>query len=598
MIYRALMELAREEGLLEEPWYEPMSIDYFIHLGGGGELLRCVAAPTEEFGAYKKHPRVRPVPRNVPRRSDRVSADEAEFLVDKAEYVFGVDPKGHRLDAKLANRKRLFRERVAAVCVALPHNAGLTALREFLDREIPEALRQLLEPGAKPEKEAVAGAVFAFVYQPDGGLTCVHETADVRQYFARLREDEAAERGQCLVTGEIEVPLARLHGKPKGIPPMSRTKGGVPLTSVNKDAFKSYLLDDVSGAPVSRMANVGVEKALNRLLDPSYLRPNGSRAASQAHDLARDTVIVYWAKGGSPLSWIEALDTADPEAVHEMLAKPWAGKPEALRDASAFYALILSGAQGRATVRSFVESTVQVVAENVDRYRDESRIVRPFGEGPGGFPLKTVREALAVRGDTDKGLPPSAPSALYLAVLRAGKLPRFILEAAVRRNRAELFPLLKSGRRDEKALAVRSSALKAYLIRNEGMEVSMALDEERRDVAYRLGRLLAVLDKLQTDVLPDVNATIVDRFYGAASTTPRAIFPTLFRRGVHHLSSLRRGDKVGLAITRERLMQEILSEVSDYPSTLPIAQQALFSLGFYHQRQDLFTSKKEKGVSE
>ena len=120
----------------------------------------------------------------------------------------------------------------------------------------------------------------------------------------------------------------------------------------------------------------------------------------------------------------------------------------------------------------------------------------------------------------------------------------------------------------------------------------MALDKERTEVAYRLGRLLATLDILQGDALGQVNASIVDRFYGSASSTPAAVFPTLIRRGRNHLNKLAR-DKPGLAVTRERLIQEIISTIKGFPKTLGLEDQGLFSIGFYHQRQDFFTKKGE-----
>ena len=122
----------------------------------------------------------------------------------------------------------------------------------------------------------------------------------------------------------------------------------------------------------------------------------------------------------------------------------------------------------------------------------------------------------------------------------------------------------------------------------------MALDALRTDPPYRLGRLLAVLDRLQQDALGNVNATIVDRYYGSASSTPEAVFPTLVRHAQHHMGRIRR-EKPGLAVNTDRLLQAVLGEVHDFPKTMNLEQQALFALGFYHQRQDFFAKKAEAG---
>ena len=53
----------------------------------------------------------------------------------------------------------------------------------------------------------------------------------------------------------------------------------------------------------------------------------------------------------------------------------------------------------------------------------------------------------------------------------------------------------------------------------------MALDTGNTNIGYRLGRLFATLEKIQEEASPGINATIRDRFYGAASGTPVAAFP-------------------------------------------------------------------------
>jgi len=125
----------------------------------------------------------------------------------------------------------------------------------------------------------------------------------------------------------------------------------------------------------------------------------------------------------------------------------------------------------------------------------------------------------------------------------------------------------------------------------------MGLDTDRREPAYRLGRLFAVLEKTQGDALGKVNASIRDRFYSAASATPGAVFPRLLRTYQHHLAKMERG-KVG----REMLVREILESLTGFPSHFNLTDQGLFAIGYYHQMRDLWTSKQsheqEKGGDE
>ena len=113
------------------------------------------------------------------------------------------------------------------------------------------------------------------------------------------------------------------------------------------------------------------------------------------------------------------------------------------------------------------------------------------------------------------------------------------------------------------------------------------LDPDNTHPAYRLGRLFAVLEKAQEEASPGLNATIRDRYYGAASSTPVAVFTTLLRLKNAHLKKL----SPGRAQWFEKLLGEVLSPVADFPAHLALPDQGRFALGCYHQRQDLFTKK-------
>ena len=113
----------------------------------------------------------------------------------------------------------------------------------------------------------------------------------------------------------------------------------------------------------------------------------------------------------------------------------------------------------------------------------------------------------------------------------------------------------------------------------------MSLDRERSDIGYVLGRLFAVLEKAQGEANPGLNATIGDRYFGAASSTPVAVFGTLLRLSKHHLGKLAIGRRTSL----EKLQQEIVAKINAFPSHLNINQQGLFAIGYYHQKQNLFT---------
>lgn len=121
----------------------------------------------------------------------------------------------------------------------------------------------------------------------------------------------------------------------------------------------------------------------------------------------------------------------------------------------------------------------------------------------------------------------------------------------------------------------------------------MTLDPVHPAPVYHMGRLFAVLEKAQEEALGDINATIKDRFFGAASSTPGIVFPRLIRLSQHHFGKLDKGRKINL----EKLIQEIMQQIPSFATHLPLQDQGVFAIGYYHQRFDLF-QKKSKEVEE
>ena len=115
----------------------------------------------------------------------------------------------------------------------------------------------------------------------------------------------------------------------------------------------------------------------------------------------------------------------------------------------------------------------------------------------------------------------------------------------------------------------------------------MSLDTTNPNPAYRLGRLFAVLEKIQEAANPGLNATIRDRFYGAASSSPVTVFPTLLKLKNHHLAKL----SVGQKVYYEKMIGEIVSELREFPAQLPLPEQGRFAIGYYHQQRNLYTKK-------
>ncbi len=116
----------------------------------------------------------------------------------------------------------------------------------------------------------------------------------------------------------------------------------------------------------------------------------------------------------------------------------------------------------------------------------------------------------------------------------------------------------------------------------------MALNPDSTSVPYQLGRLFSVLEEIQSRANPSINATIKDKYFTSASTTPAVVFPVLISLAQKHLRKLDTGVKINL----ERQLQEITSHVAEeFPARLSLPQQGAFQLGYYHQTQARYTPK-------
>lgn len=498
------------------------------------------------------------------------------FLWDNSQYMLGVkpdDPKPERTqqafeafrDRHLTARNEIEDDQFDAVC-------------RFLETWDPAEVGHV-QGGPMPEELSGGFGVFQIRGQPG----YVHERPAVveswrRQYTAEA-EAHSGDEGQSLVSGRL-VPISRLHQpKIKGVIG-GQTSGSV-IVGFNEDAYTSYGNSQSFNAPVAEDEAFRYCTALNQLL------------ASNDHRLRLgDTTAVFWSDRSeddanllASLLGFESADSEDAEdaatthRVQTFLDACRRGVPhEGLDDAGAgFYILGLSPNAARISVRFWLAGTV---GEFADRLADHVRDLEIVGSRD-DRPL-TIRRLLFETGREAKDIPPQLVGELSRAILSATAYPQALFAAILRRIRA-----------DQTINHPRAAILKACLIRNHQLEVPVSLNKDHPDASYHIGRLFAAIEKTQQDAMPGLNKTIKDAYFGSASATPAAVLPKLIRMHQHHIEKMEGGRKVN----RERLIQEICSHVEQFPAHLPLPQQGLFSLGYYHQRQDFFT-KRESDQSD
>jgi CRISPR-associated protein Csd1 len=603
VILQALYDLAQREQLVPDPDYEVKPVAWLVQVGKGGQLGGLLGTHSVPTATGKRKPKPLPKSFSVPRHAVRTVGDRAHFLVDKAEYVFGIDPSGTREAKKLAARARLFAEQVEA-CAAATKDEGALAVVQLL-AGIASGSEKVSLP-----KDLVSNDLIGFVYIPDGDRL-VSSRPRVRDFWRSQRQlaRPSGQSPRCLVTGEPSQPDV-LHVQLKRLPGASTS--GVPLVSFNQRAFESYGWKGNENAPVSRNAAEAYGTALNRLLHPAYPDPRQPESTLPRRNvrLGGNTVVCYWASRPAAddfLSSLNGLLEANPDSVATVYRSIWRGRPASDVDPAAFYALTLSGTQGRAIVRDWFESTVDRVQQNLAQHFADLDIVHNVpkpktSELPPTLSLNTLLTSLSVRGDSER-VPPDLAAPLVRAALAATAYPLGLLLRATERMRAEISrrEWVDLYRRDARAAIV-----KAVLNRRRRLlpdaairyrEVTPEMDPTNANPGYLLGRIMALLERIQERALGDINATVTDRYFAGASAAPRSAFVRLVKGARHHLRKLR-DDNGAAYVFYSRLLDELHSyfrpEAGGYPPHLSLEDQGLFLLGYHHMRHWLWMTKEQR----
>ena len=479
------------------------------------------------------------------------------LLADNGEYTFGRarDPaKQARVDQAHAEYRELLDR--AAIETEEP---AVLAVKRFYERGGADQLTlgEEWDYGLKVTFE---------VTLEDGALQRPIDLPAVRAFWLASNTPDAGADDQCLVCGQLKPVLDRLQAKIKGI--RGGQSSGTSIISANSSAFESYGLEASRIAPTCRECGESFTRALNSLL------------ADERTSLAvADATFAFWTRKHVGFDFGNHMRQPDPAQVQALIESPGGGRQTTLENETAFYAASFSASGGRAVVRDWIDTTVGSVEESVARWFRLQRIADPRDEDPEGMhprPLSLFQLAASTVRDARRDLPVTTPRSLFRAALSATPIPLEVASQAVRRCRAE-----------QGVTRPRAALIKLVLLSRETTppkeNYMVALETEHPSPAYHCGRLLAVIEDVQRAALPGVNATIVDRYYGAASSTPAVVFGALLRGAQPHLARLER-DRPGAYVNLQRRLEEVMAQIGDWPTTLPLREQALFSLGYYHQR--------------
>lgn len=514
----------------------------------------------------------------VPQGVKKTSGVAANLLWDTAEYVLGVDTKVK--PERVVEQHAAFRARLETLPVDGLNDDGIQAILAFFSNI---NLKQL---EALPAWTDILSTNPIMTFRLHGDVELICQRPAVVAAIALTTDDDTAD-GICLVSGNA-ASIERLHPAIKGV--WGAQTSGANIVSFNLDAFNSYGKAQGANAPLGKPAVFAYTTALNHLL------ARDSRQRVQVGD----TSTVFWAEEAHDL------ETALPD----LFGEPPKDEPDRGTDAlkvlyqaaqsgklvhgngnTRFHVLGLAPNAARIAIRFWETAPAHELAQRITRHFDDIKIARAPHD-PEHLSLFRLLTGLAVQGKADN-IPPNLGGEIMRAILEGLPYPVPLLNLAVQRCRAE-----------QKPTYARAAAIKASLNRlirrantaasHPEKEFQIMLDTTNASPAYRLGRLFATLEKIQEEASPGINATIRDRYYSAASSTPVAVFTTLLRLKNHHVGKL----SMGRATQMEKLIGEIMDGLNDFPRILPLPDQGRFALGYYHQRQAFFTKSESTNNQE
>lgn len=518
-------------------------------------------------GVNKTSPRLMAVPASFKRPG---TIPRSFFLWDNSAFALGITGAQGKSGP---SRFQAFRDRHVRD-LSGTDDPGLKAILRFVMTWKPDDFSRL----GWTEEIQDQNVVFTLQSERQPGLM-IHDGPAARSLWARLLADDSGKKAACLVTGEYGS-IARLHPAIKGV--WGAQPSGGSIVSFNHDAFTSYGREQGDNAPVSAAAAFAYVTALNHFLTPD----KGHRVQ------IGDTSAVFWAGGSDPKA-AQAAESFFARLLGDDVAtgaqKPGTSRAElqlrrSVQETSPlclegvpFFVLGLAPNVSRLSIRFFVADDFDTISGRWLSHLSRMRI-EPQPKDPEPSMRRLLIET-APLGRTENIIPNLAGE-WTRAILTGGRYPASLLTALLCRLRA-----------DHDVNAMRVAILKSVLYRNfPATAPPTSLDADRRDPGYLLGRLFAALEYAQWRAFPGITATIREYHYGMASGTPRASFPLLMRKATYHLARINESGFRSASWVSGLIDTIFRFGGGDhlFVRTLAVEHQALFAIGYYHQRSKFY----------
>jgi len=569
MILQALYDYYHRCGDLPQKGMELKEIGFLIVIDKEGHFLRF-----EDRRIDKKQAQRFLVKKHV----GRTSALAANYLYDNSGYVFGYSDKGD-----VMHQYQTFKDKVRNIFNQHQDNEDIIAVQKFYEQEQAKMLEQMKGDSLWPEIEKNLNKKYStFSFLIDGDTKIVAEKRELLD----IDEEQPSTSGQiCLVTGKkgnaVETTTATMI-------PGSQATAKLVSFQVSS-GYDSYGKSKGGNAPISEDAEFAYTTALNHLL--------GSNTRNKF--MVGTRTFVFWASKNDEagkeaeesifnmFGFSEQED--DPNKNIEQVRKVFkAIYSDEIRTTSEdkFYILGLAPNSARIAVTYWAEVPLKEFAGTICKHFNDMEIVDTRSEKKPYMSLRNILSTVTLGGKVSDATP-NLPDAIVKSIFQGLPYPQTLFASCIRRVRAE------SSDKDRYPVNItRAAIIKAYLNRlnNHQIKIKVMLDKDNNNQGYLCGRLFAVLDKIQEEA--NNQHSIRERYMNSASSTPAAVFSTILNLSNHHVENLK---NEGRKIYFEKLKQEIISKIDadGFKAQLDLQDQGRFFIGYYHQRQDLFTRNED-----
>ena len=594
MILRALVDYYNtlvRQGKIARPGWSRVKISWALDLEPDGSISSVqYMKVTPDKG--KPYPQEMTLPAPV----KKTSGERSNFLWENAEYLIGYATKDapEKTKRKFETAKELHLSLLRDV-----DTPEANAVKSYFERWDPASdINGLFSEECLEDLRGGGNLTFLFEGRPIGDYPSLQE--------AWQKSYDEPEEGKVmidLVTGQRAV-AQKTHPAVKGV--ANAQSSGASLVSFNAEAYESYGKsgNQCESAPMSKETAFAYTSALN------YLTANREHRQSIG-----DMTVVYWSKNGeeayqtaldrflSGATKVESLKQQDLSAIMAAIAHgdPVTVDGDLLVPSEDFYLLGIAPNAARLSIRFFYRGTFGDLVTHIRQHYEDINIVSDRRNTWQTMPVWSLLKEIQPPGKNAE-TPPQTGGDLLRAVMTGGRYPRTLFNLAMLRIRSD-----NSVTQDHKEHSVtrgRAAIIKAYLIRNTKTNpnyanikevTTVALNETSNYTPYVLGRLFAVLERIQQQANPGITATIKDRYFNSACSTPAAIFPTLLKLSGSHLKKIDNG----ISVYYRRMLGDLMNRLdTELPKTQSPEEQGTFILGYYHQTQKFYEKKQNTEETE